>query len=72
MYNEEKMTEILEGYGIDEDKVTQIIDQLKEQISSKKSSEVIIDDFLEGQIEREKDPFKKSALIAKRISKSFE
>ena len=70
--NEDKIVEILEGLDVDEDKIAQVVSQFSEQPKSEDSTDVITDDFLEGQIEREKDPFKKSALIAKRISKSFE
>lgn len=70
--NEEKMIEILEGLDVPEDTISQIINQFAAQPVQKESYGAITDNFLEDQIERETDPFKKASLIAKKISKSFE
>lgn len=70
--NEDKVTEILEGFEISEDKIVQIISQLKERFKNETVKISTKDNFLDLQIENEKDPLKKAALVASRISKSFE
>ena len=69
--NEDKIVEILEGQEIDDDKIAQIVIQLKEDSKTEVSENVISTD-IELQIENEKDPLKKAALVAREISKSFE
>lgn len=69
--NEDKITEILESHGIDEDKIIQIIDQLKEESDTK-----ISDDFADINKtiveEDEKDPLEVAASVARMISKSLD
>ena len=70
--DENKMIEILEGYDIPEEKITHIVDQLKEQSEDRVVKQVPSDNFLEAELENEKDPLKRSALVAKRISRNFD
>jgi hypothetical protein len=70
--NENKITEILEGHDISEDKIAQIVSQFSEQPKSEKSTDVVANDLLDFQIRNEEDWRKKTSLIAKRISKSFD
>ncbi len=71
MKNEDKIIEILEGQSVDEDKIVEILDQLREG-SKSDVFESVVSNNAELQIENEKDPLKKAALIAKRISESFD
>ena len=70
--NEDKIIEILEGYDISEDKITQIVSQLKESSEEAPAEKIIANDLAELEIKNEKDPLKKAALIAGEISKSFD
>jgi hypothetical protein len=70
--NEDKIIEILEGYDISEDKITQIVSQLKESSEEVPAEKIIANDLAELGIKNEKDPLKKAALIAGEISKSFD
>ena len=70
--NEDKIVEILEGHDISEDKITQIVSQLKESSEEAPAEKIIANDLVELEIKNEKDPFKKAALIAGKISKSFD
>lgn len=70
--NEDKIIEILEGYDISEDKITQIVSQLKESSEEVPAEKIIANDLAELEIKNEKDPLKKAALIAGEISKSFD
>lgn len=72
MYNEDKITEILEGLDVDEDKIAQIVDQLKGQFNVPVLNNELEDSLEQEFINSEKDPLKKASLIAKRISKSFD
>lgn len=71
MYNEEKITEILEGLDIEEDKIVQIVSQFSEQPKSEYSTDVVSNDLLDFQIRDEEDWREKASLIAKRISKNM-
>ena len=68
----DKIIEILEGHDISEDKIVQIVSQLKESSENRVVKQVPSSNFLEAEIENEKNPLKKSALVAKMISKSFD
>lgn len=70
--DEDKIVEVLEGYDIPGDKITQIVDQLKEQFKEKPVEKIIANDLAELEIKNEKDPYKKAALVAGRISKGFD
>ena len=69
MNDDDKIIEILEGFEIEDDKIVQIVDQLKEEQKTK-----VPDLFpdVEKMIENEEDPLKRAALVAGKISRSFD
>jgi hypothetical protein len=70
--NEDKIVEVLEGHDIPGDKIAQIVDQLKEQSREKPVEKIIANDLAELEIKNEKDPYKKAALVAGKISNTFD
>ena len=69
--NEEKITEVLEGLNVPEDKIVQIVDQLKGQLNVLVPNDEFEDSLGRAIIESEKDPLKKASLIAGKISREI-
>ena len=69
--NEEKITEVLEGLNVSEDKIVQIVDQLKGQLNVPVPNDEFEDSLERALIESEKDPFKRASLVAGKISREI-
>ena len=68
--NDDKIVEILEGQNVDEDKIVEILDQLREE------HKTVVPNFPSdnygNMVENEEDPLKRAALVAGKISRSFD
>lgn len=70
--NEDNIIEILENCEIPESKVIEIVSQMKNLNEIVVQKNVVSNDNLDAEINREKNPINKASLIAKRISKNLD
>ena len=70
--NEDKLIEALENCEIPENKIIEIVSQMKNRDEIITKENIISNDNLDAEINREENPIKKASLIARRISKNLD